>query len=101
MEASKDFLTKLRDGESKPARLALKALSLCTGIFLIFAGLAGMTVIFTSGISEGTYFVGSMYAVIFGMIVLVVEVNDKAPMVSVAYHWIDVYLKFLTLQARD
>ena len=39
-----------------------------------------------------------LYAIVFGLLVLVVEIKDKARIVSVAYDWVDTYLKFLTLQ---
>ena len=62
------------------------------------AGILGCTSLVLGG--GFTYFVGSLYAIIFGAIVVVVEVKDKTRMVTAAYEWIDRYLKFLTLQVR-
>ena len=88
------YLKEVQNGDSKPARLALKALSIFTGVFLIIAGVFGTTEIF----GEFVYFVGSIYAILFGLLVLVIELTDKAPIIKRAYDWIDIYLKFLTLQ---
>jgi len=44
------------------------------------------------------YFIGSLYTIFFGLLVVVVEVKDKTAPVSAAYDWLHVYLKFLTFQ---
>jgi hypothetical protein len=85
------------DPTSTHARLLLKCLSLGAGGFLVFAGCWGAA---TTPIMGGglIYFVGALYAIVFGIIVLTVELKDKNRLVSAFYHWIDTYLKFLTLQ---
>ena len=96
-------LSEIRSGDSKPARVALKSLSIFTGVFLIIAGIFGTTELFASLV----YFVGSLYAIIFGLVVLVIELyklTDSLPIppikapIKKAYDLIDIYLKFLTLQ---
>mmetsp|Transcript_31693 Transcript_31693/g.97015 ORF Transcript_31693/g.97015 Transcript_31693/m.97015 type:complete len:188 (+) Transcript_31693:45-608(+) len=81
--------------KTRAATTLLKFFSVGGGLFLIVAGVIGLT-----GILYGdlVYFVGSIYAIIFGCTVLVVELRDKVPLVSAAYQLIDVYLKFMTLQ---
>lgn len=81
--------------KSRAATTLLKFFSIGGGLFLIVAGIIGL-----SGILYGdlVYFVGSIYAILFGCTVLVVELRDKVPLVSAAYHLIDVYMKFMTLQ---
>jgi len=81
--------------KTRAATTLLKFFSIGGGLFLIVAGIIGL-----SGIIYGqvSYFVGSIYAILFGCIVLVVELRDKVPMISAAYQLIDVYLKFMTLQ---
>ena len=44
------------------------------------------------------YFIGAMYAVVFGLVMLTVELKDKGKLVARAYDLVDTYLKFLTLQ---
>eukprot|EP00965_Chrysotila_dentata_P202054 6180908-Pleurochrysis_carterae.AAC.2 len=44
------------------------------------------------------YFIGSLYTIIFGLTVLTLELRDKLRVMSAVYCWIDIYLKFLTLQ---
>ena len=78
--------------------LFLKVLSLFAGAFLIVAGIAGTTAIVFGG--GFIYIIASLYAIIFGFIVLTIEIKDRSAPISVAYQWINVYLKFLTLQAR-
>ena len=95
IERAKTFLREVQSGDSTPARLALKSLSIFTGVFLIVAGIFGTTVLHHLDL---VYFVGSLYAVVFGLAVLVIELTDKAPIIKRAYEWIDIYLKFLTLQ---
>mmetsp|Transcript_806 Transcript_806/g.1457 ORF Transcript_806/g.1457 Transcript_806/m.1457 type:complete len:184 (-) Transcript_806:25-576(-) len=74
----------------------LKLLSLATAIFLVVAGVIGAcSVIFGGGF---VYFIGSLYTIFFGLLVVVVEVKDKTAPVSAAYDWLHVYLKFLTFQ---
>ena len=97
------ILREVQTGDSKPARVALKSLSIFTGVFLIIAGIFGTTELLRSLV----YFVGSLYAIIFGLVVLVIELYKltdslpippiKAPIKKV-YDLIDIYLKFLTLQ---
>merc|ERR1740117_945471 len=81
--------------ESKGACLLLKGCSLSAGIFLLLAGCIGFSAI---AYGQFVYFIGSFYTVIFGLLVVVVELKDKMPIVSAAYHWVDTYLKFLTVQ---
>ena len=76
--------------------VALKSLSLGAGVFLVLAGIVGCTAPITGG--GMVYTIGSLYAVIFGMVVLTVELKDKTKLVSAFYQWIDTYIKFLTLQ---
>ena len=94
MEAVKEFCNSTR------RKLLLKALSVAAGVFLIIAGILGCLASILPFIDGGgfRYFVGCLYAVLFGLIVLVVEVKDKTPVVSAAYDLVDKYLKFLTLQ---
>ena len=76
--------------------LLLKVLSLSAGAFLIAAGIMGCTApILGGGI---VYTIGSAYAIIFGCIVMTVELKDKNRFITVFYNWLDTYLKFLTLQ---
>lgn len=77
--------------------LLLKLVSLCTGAFLVFAGLTGACSIWLGG--GFVYFIGSLYTVFFGSVVLVLEVKDKSRPVSAAYGWLSTYLKFVTFQA--
>jgi hypothetical protein len=81
--------------KTRAATTLLKFFSMGGGLFLIVAGVIGL-----SGILYGdlVYFVGSIYAILFGCTVLVVELRDKVPLVSAAYQLIDVYVKFMTLQ---
>ena len=58
-------------------RLLLKALSLGAGIFLVVAGIVGCTAPILGG--GLVYFIGAIYAIIFGLIVLTVEVSAQAP----------------------
>ena len=74
----------------------LKLLTIATGAFLVVAGILGSTAIFTG---DGfVYFIGSVYTVFFGTVVLVLELKDKAAPVSAFYEWLSIYLKFLTFQ---
>ena len=105
LERATQILREIQSGDSKPARVALKSLSIFTGIFLIIAGIFGTTELFKSLV----YFVGSLYAIIFGLVVLVIELyklTDSLPTliktlsapIKRVYDLIDIYLKFLTLQ---
>ena len=105
LERATQILREIQSGDSKPARVALKSLSIVTGIFLIIAGIFGTTELFKSLL----YFVGSLYAIIFGLVVLVIELyklTDSLPTliktlsapIKRVYDLIDIYLKFLTLQ---
>lgn len=97
MSVLRDLRAAFTQPTSAQARVLLKVLSLFAGAFLIFAGVWGS--IFTLILGGGfVYFVGSIYAVIFGLIVLTVEIKDKTKSISKFYRWIDTYLKFLTLQ---
>jgi len=80
---------------SKHAQTLLKGLSITAGLFLLVAGTVGLSAII---FLQLVYFIGSFYTIFFGFLVLTVELRDKVPFLSVAYHWIDVYLKFLTVQ---
>lgn len=81
---------------TKAAQLLLKLLSLAAGGFLIAAGCIGaVSVALGSGL---VYFVGSIYAVIFGLVVLICEIKDALPLVSALYGLFDLYLRFLTVQ---
>ena len=93
MEALKATVTPER------RKLLLKLISLGAGVFLVVAGILGSTAPILGG--GLVYFIGALYAIIFGLIVLVVEMKDKAPIISVAYGLLDKYLKFLTLQVRS
>lgn len=77
-------------------KLCLKLASLGAAIFLAFAGVLGCSSIVTGG--GLNYFVGSIYAIMFGLLMLIVEVKDKVPLVSALYGFIDREIKFLTLQ---
>jgi hypothetical protein len=71
MSALRDLRAAFTQPTSAQARVLLKVLSLFAGAFLIFAGVWGS--IFTLILGGGfVYFVGSIYAVIFGLIVLTV-----------------------------
>lgn len=105
LERATRILREIQSGDSKPARVALKSLSIFTGVFLIIAGIFGTTELFKSLV----YFVGSLYAIIFGLIVLVIELyklTDSLPAliktlsapIKRVYDLIDIYIKFLTLQ---
>lgn len=81
---------------SRHGALLLKVLSLAAGGFLVAAGGVGAaSVAFGSGY---VYFVGSLYGIAFGVIVMVVEIKDSIPLVSVLYGVLDKYTKFLTAQ---
>lgn len=97
MQSFKNYLHAVREGDSKPARTTIKGLSVFTGGFLIIAGFFGLSMIIQGDL---LYVVGSIYAIIFGLLVLVVEIKDRTPIITRAYQWIDTYLKFLTLQVR-
>tara|TARA_B110001452_G_scaffold234413_1_gene212695 strand:+ start:1127 stop:1429 length:303 start_codon:yes stop_codon:yes gene_type:complete len=97
MQSFKDYLHAVREGDSKPARTTIKGLSLFTGGLLIIAGIFGLSAIIDLDL---LYVVGSLYAIIFGLLVLVVEIKDRTPIITRSYLWIDTYLKFLTLQVR-
>jgi len=77
----------------------LKAGSIFSGGFLIIAGIIGTTAILTFDLR---YLVGSLYAIVFGMMVQVLEIKNKygeSPVrLKVFYEWINMYVKFLTLQ---
>lgn len=81
---------------SMQARVALKLISLGSGILMVTAGVLGCSTLVLGG--GMVYFIGSLYAIIFGLGVLCVEIKDKVPLVSAIYDLIDTYLKFLTLQ---
>ena len=81
---------------SERRKLLLKFLSLAAGIFLVVAGIFGCTAPILGG--GLVYFIGALYAVFFGLVVIVVEFKDKTPIISLAYKLIDKYLKFLTIQ---
>ena len=57
-------------------RLLLKALSLGAGVFLVVAGIVGCTAPILGG--GLVYFIGAIYAILFGLIVLTVEVRPFA-----------------------
>lgn len=90
--AMADYLTPDR------RRLLINLLSLFAGAFLVVAGIFGCTAPILGG--GFVYFIGALYAIVFGLMVLVVEikVSTRVPKVALAYAWIDKYLKFLTLQ---
>jgi len=81
--------------EARHMKVLLKSLSLLTGLALLTAGVVGLSAIF---FLQLVYFVGSIYTIFFGSLVLVVELRDKLPLVSALYSLVDRYLKFLTLQ---
>jgi len=97
MTMSSSLRAAVTEPTSPQARTLLKVLSLGAGAFLVFAGVWGgcMTPIMGGGF---VYFVGAVYAVLFGLIVLTVEIKDKTKLITAFYQWIDKYLKFLTLQ---
>mmetsp|Transcript_46514 Transcript_46514/g.101050 ORF Transcript_46514/g.101050 Transcript_46514/m.101050 type:complete len:216 (-) Transcript_46514:146-793(-) len=80
---------------TRKAQTLLKALSLLSGAFMIVAGIIGCSFILYFQI---VYFIGSLYTIIFGLTVLTLELRDKLRVMSAVYCWIDIYLKFLTLQ---
>ena len=82
---------------TKEARLLLKLGSLGTGIFLILAGVFGSMGAVTIG-GGWQYFAGSVYAILFGIIMLIVEIKDKVLIISALYHIVESEIKFLTLQ---
>ena len=75
----------------------LKLGSLGTGIFLILAGVFGSMGAVTIG-GGWQYFAGSVYAILFGIIMLIVEIKDKVLIISALYHIVESEIKFLTLQ---
>jgi len=83
----------LRQGRA--ASVLLKALSVSAGVFLLVAGTIGLSALV---FGQFVYFIGSLYTIVFGVVVTSVEVRDKVPMLSIVYQWIDTYLKFMTLQ---
>ena len=80
----------------QPLFWSVAGMSLFSGGFLIFAGILGCTAPVLGG--GLVYFIGSIYAILFGAIVMTIEVKDKTKFVSAFYHWLDTYLKFLTFQ---
>ena len=76
----------------------LKLLSLGTGAFLIVGGVWAILSMILGGAGSFVYFVGALYTIVFGAIVLTVEAKDKFAPLSPAYGWLSTYLKFLTLQ---
>ena len=88
--------------ELTPSRklVLLKLLSLGTGAFLIVGGIWAILSIMLGGGGGFVYFVGALYTIAFGSIVLTVEAKDKFAPLSPAYGWLSTYLKFLTLQVR-
>ena len=89
--------TACTDPKSSQARTMLKGLSVGAGFFLVLAGIVGGILTPMQG-GGFIYFVGAVYAVIFGVVVLTVEIKDKTKPIARFYQWIDKYLKFLTLQ---
>ena len=82
--------------DSQRAQVILKMFSLGAVVLLIVAGGLGCSSIVLGG--GVTYFIGSLYAIAFGLLALCVEIKDKVPFVSAVYGLVDEYLKFLTLQ---
>ena len=76
----------------------MKGLSVAAGFFLVVAGILGCTSLVLGG--GIIYFIGALYAIAFGLVVIVVEFKDKTPIISIAYKLIDKYLKFLTIQVH-
>jgi len=81
---------------SSRMQLFLKLASLGAAVFLAFAGVLGCSSIVTGG--GVNYFIGSIYAIMFGLFMLVIEIKDKVPLISILYGLIDREIKFLTLQ---
>ena len=77
------------------ARVVLKLLSTLTGAFLTLAGIVGLSAIL---LGQTIYAVGSLYAIFFGLLTLVLEARDKMPLTTALYQLVDVYLKFMTFQ---
>lgn len=93
---SEDWLAGVwKQRNSRLGQTLLKGLSLGTGAFLLIAGCVGLTAIFSL---QFVYFIGSIYTMFFGALVLVVELRDKLPIISALYMFVDDYLKFLTTQ---
>jgi hypothetical protein len=78
--------------------MLLNLSSVGAGGFLLLAGIVGCTAPFLGG--GLVYFIGALYSIVFGIIVIVVDikVSERVAKVAVAYALIDKYLKFLTLQ---
>ena len=62
------------------------------------AGVLGTTAMLFGG--GFAYVIGSFYAIVFGVMVVVVELqkSERWEYIAYAYEWIDIYLKFMTLQ---
>jgi len=87
-------------GISVDKHLILKVSTVASGAFLILAGIIGTSAIVLGG--GFAYIVGSLYAIIFGLLVQVIEIKNKfgepPERIKPFHRLIDVYLKFLTLQ---
>jgi len=81
-------------------RTILKVSTVGSGCFLILAGILGTSSLILGG--GLTYFVGCLYAIIFGLLVQVIEIKNKfgepPDRIKPFYQLVDIYLKFLTLQ---
>ena len=90
-EEKPDAFTKCwAQRDARHMKVMLKTLSLVTGAALLIAGVVGLSAIFWLQL---VYFVGSIYTIIFGCIVMTVELRDRLPLISVLYGYLDVYLK--------
>mmetsp|Transcript_13681 Transcript_13681/g.32693 ORF Transcript_13681/g.32693 Transcript_13681/m.32693 type:complete len:188 (+) Transcript_13681:44-607(+) len=80
--------------------LILKVSSVVAGALMILAGMIGSSALFLGG--GFAYFIGSLYAIAFGVLVQVIEIKNKygdpPERIKPLYKLLDFYLKFLTLQ---
>jgi len=93
------FKAWLRDGgitfQQSDVYVLLKALSVVAAAMLVVAGAIGTSAIFSLDIK---YFVGSIYAAIFGFGILALELKGAHRRTAAVYTWYEQYLKFLTVQ---
>ena len=88
--------------ETKKGRSVLKGTSVATGFCLLVGGLIGLSGLF---FGQWVYFLGSIYTVCFGLVVLVTEARGNISadnrfklFIEIYLRFIEIYLRFLTLQ---
>mmetsp|Transcript_7377 Transcript_7377/g.12418 ORF Transcript_7377/g.12418 Transcript_7377/m.12418 type:complete len:205 (+) Transcript_7377:36-650(+) len=76
--------------------LVLKSATVVAGSFVLVGGLLGTTALILGG--GLTYFIGSLYSIFFGCCILVLEMKKVSWRTRLVYEWIEIYLRFLTVQ---